>query len=40
MAYKRTGGFGLFQFMMVAAVALSRNSGMYFFYGFIYLTLA
>ena len=39
MALKEVGGFGIFQALVTIVCALIRNSGMYFYYGFVYLTL-
>lgn len=33
------GGFGRFQFISTIALTIVRNSGMYIYYGFGYLTL-
>jgi hypothetical protein len=38
-AFKATGGFGRFQMLALMALTVIRNSGMYLYYGFGFLTL-
>lgn len=38
-AFKQVGGFGTFQLLATIAITIMRNSGMYMYYGFGFLTL-
>ena len=39
LAFKQVGGFGWFQLFATLALTFMRNSGMYLYYGFGFLTL-
>jgi hypothetical protein len=39
IAFKKVGGFGTFQLLATVAITIMRNSGMYMYYGFGFLTL-
>jgi len=38
-AFLHVGGFGFFQVLATISITIMRNSGMYMYYGFGYLTL-